>query len=139
MSSREPGPGLRFRRVSQDDGAADGGGPVPFADRALGQLRTGPALEVRRTGNGASVRTRGSAALIARLRHPDEAELCLTWPVIERLGDALADDGRVRIEPGSDWVAMPLQGSSDLRLLLLLMSVAIRAHAPGTGERRPRP
>ncbi len=102
MSSREPGPGLRFRRVSQDARAASGSGPGPFTDRALEQLRTWPALEVSRTGNGASLRTRGGAALIARLRHPDEAELCLTWPVIQRLGDALAGGGRVRIEPGSD-------------------------------------
>ncbi len=139
MSSRELGPGLRFPRGSQNARAVGGSGPVPFTDRALEQLCMWPALEVSRTGNGASLRTRGSAVPIALLRHPDEAELCLTWPVIQRLGDALADGGRVRIEPGTDWVAMPLQGSSDLRLLLLLMSVAIRAHAPGTGERRPRP
>jgi len=55
-------------------------------------------------------------------------ELCLTWPVIQRLGDALTASGRIRLDPGSDWIRMPLEGTNDGRLLLLLMSVAIKAH-----------
>lgn len=69
-----------------------------------------------------------------RGRHPGEGhdvvmeELCLTWPVIQRLGDALTASGRIRLDPGSDWIRMPLEGTNDGRLLLLLMSVAIKAH-----------
>jgi hypothetical protein len=70
---------------------------------------------------------------VARLHYPDAAELRLTWPVIQRLGDALADGGRIRVDPGSDWIRVPLEGTSDLRLLLMLMSVAIQAHQRGPG------
>jgi hypothetical protein len=62
---------------------------------------------------------------------PDEAELCLTEPVIRRLGAVLAADSRVVAEPGNDWVRVRLHGSSGVRLMVLLISLAIREHAPG--------
>jgi hypothetical protein len=101
---------------------------MPFTDVAAEQLRSWPALEVRQTGYGAAVRARGTGVSVARLHHPDAAELCLTWPVIQRLADALAASGRIRVDQGSDWIRVPLTGTSDVRLLLLLMSVAIQAH-----------
>ncbi|HEX6526842.1 MAG TPA: luciferase family protein [Streptosporangiaceae bacterium] len=109
--------------------APDDTSPPSFADRALEQLRTWRALELRQGETGITVHRPGSAAHLARLGCRDEAELCLTWPVIQRLSDALAGDGRVRAEPGSDWVRIPLLSDSDVRLLLVLMSLAIR----GTG------
>ena len=137
-SSREPLSGSRVRRVSQAARSPGDGRAVPFTDVALDQLRAWPALVVRQTGRGAAVRLRGLDASIARLHHPNMAELCLTWPVIQRLGEALAADGRVRIDQGSDWVRMPLEGTSDVRLLVLLMSVAMKAHAARADTSRKR-
>jgi len=114
--------------VSLDTRAPGDGLPVAFADLALDQLRSWPALEVRTTGYGAAIRVRGPGVGVARLHHPDAAELCLTWPVVQRLGGALTAGGRIRVDQGADWVRVPLEGASDVRLLLLLMSVAIRAH-----------
>jgi len=101
---------------------------VPFTELALEQLRSWPALEVSQTGHRAAVRARGPGVSVARLRHPDAAELYLTWPVIQRLGDALVAGGRIRFDPASDWIRVPLDGASDVRLLL--MNVAIQAHQP---------
>jgi hypothetical protein len=127
-SSREPCAGPRFRRVGLDTRALGVGRAMPFTDVAAEQLRSWPALEVRKTGYGAAVRARGTGVSVARLHHSDAAELCLTWPVIQRLTDALAASGRIRFDQGSDWIRVPLTGTSDVRLLLLLMSVAIQAH-----------
>lgn len=127
-ASREPSTGSRFGRVSLDARAPGVGRAVRFTDLAFEQLRSWPALEVRKTGYGAAVHARGPGVSVARLHHPNAAELCLTWPVIRRLGDALAASGRIRFDPGSDWIRMPLEGTSDVRLLLLMMSVAIKAH-----------
>lgn len=101
-----------------------------FADRAAEQLRTWPALEVRDAGHDVTVRLPASTAQVARLRQPDEADLCLTWPVIQRLGGALTAGYRVRVEPGSDWIRVRLHGSSDVRMVVSLVSVAIQAHTP---------
>jgi len=134
-SNREREPDPHFRLVSHDAGAPGGSRGLPFTDLALEQLRTWPALEVTPPGPGpgAAVRVRGPGTSIARLHHPGTAELCLTWPVIQRLADALTATGRIRISPGSDWIRLPLEGTSDVRLLLLLMSVAIQAHAARAG------
>jgi hypothetical protein len=75
------------------------------------------------------LRTSAGGAHVIRLRQPDEAELCLTWPVIQRISGALAESGRVRTEAGSDWVQVRLHSTSDVRLAVLLASLAIRAHA----------
>jgi hypothetical protein len=114
--------------VSQVVSASVGGRAVPFTDLALEQLRSWPALSVSQTVHGAAISARGPGVSVARLHHPDAAELCLTWPVIQRLGDALVAGGRIHFDPGSDWIRVPLEGTSDVRLLLLLMSVAIQAH-----------
>jgi len=47
------------------------------------------------TGYGAAVCARDPGVSVARLNHPDAAELCLTWPVIQRLGDVLVAGGRI--------------------------------------------
>ena len=109
-----------------DYGSAGAGS---FADRAVEQLRDWPALEVCRAGEDLTVRTPEGGAEVARVRGPDEVELRLTWPVIQRLGDVLTEDGRVRVEIGSDWVRLRLHGASDVRLLVLLVSLAIREQA----------
>lgn len=100
---------------------------LSFVGRALEQLQEWPALRVHQAGNHIILCAATSGVPIVRLREPDQASLCLTWPVIQRLGEALDSDGRVRVEPGSDWVQVRMHGTSDLRLLVTLVSLAIRA------------
>ncbi|WP_067468800.1 luciferase domain-containing protein [Actinomadura macra] len=71
----------------------------------------------------------------------DEAELCLTRPVVERLGGALTDSGRVLIRPGGDWICVRLDTDSDMAMVVSLASVAIKAHTrpPTGGGRRLTP
>ena len=104
------------------------GTAVCYADRAFEQLSQWPALEVCRTRGGTGLRVASSAVRVVTLSRPDGAEIRLTWPVIERLSDALTRSGWVWFEPGSDWLKVRLSCSSDLRLLGTLVSLAIRTH-----------
>jgi hypothetical protein len=63
---------------------------LPFADYALEELREWPALEVCHTPCAAWVGLAAGPRQIVHLHWPSEAELCLTWPVIERLSAVLA-------------------------------------------------
>jgi hypothetical protein len=111
-----------------DDEAQDGYSSFP--DRVLEQLRQWPALQVAADGAGAVVSTTDGGTEILLLGTSGEAELRLTWQLIQKLGATLADNERVRTEPGSDWIRVRLHVSSDARLLISLMSLAIREHTP---------
>ena len=105
-----------------------------FADRAVEQLRQWPALtESSVRGRAGAVFTAGRRQVV-HLHRPDEAELRLTRPVIERLRRALACRTRVRVMPGSDWVRLPLECESDVALLAALVSVAIKASRAGSSR-----
>ena len=108
---------------------ADDGG-ASYADRALEHLREWPGLQVCGAGQGTGIGIAVSSRQIVQLRRPDQADLCLTWPVVRRLGAALADSGQVQFEPGDDWIRVRLGVASDLALLESLVSVAIQANAP---------
>lgn len=103
---------------------------LSYADRALEVLSEWPALKVCRAecgaGLGLAVRTRQ----IVHLHRPDEAELYLTWPVIDRMNDALRGSAQVEYAPGSDWVRIRLECETDVTLLSSLVSVAIQANTP---------
>jgi hypothetical protein len=107
-----------------------------FADRALEELRHWPALEVCdadcSAGAGLAVRARQ----IAHLHRSGEAELRLTWPVIERLSAVLTDSERVLFFVGSDWIQLRLESDSDLRLLLPLVSLAIKVNTRASHQPR---
>jgi luciferase-like monooxygenase len=102
-----------------------------FADRVLEQFRDWPSLEECPAGSDVALRLAGSTVQVVRLRQPDEAEVCLTWPVIQRISAALAGSGRVRVQAGSDWAGIRMAGNSDVHLVIVLASLAIRAHQPG--------
>ena len=70
-----------------------------------------------------------SSLQIVHLHRPDEAELYLTWPVISRLGVALAELRRVRFAPADDWVRARLETDSHVTMLMSLVSVAIQANS----------
>ncbi|HEV2371318.1 MAG TPA: luciferase family protein [Streptosporangiaceae bacterium] len=110
-----------------------------FADRALGQLSEWPALKVCQADCGAGMGLAVSTHQIIHLHRSDEAELHLTWPVIERLSTALADSDQVHFSPGSNWIRLRLECDSDVRLLVLLVSVAIQANTRPSHGPRYRP
>jgi hypothetical protein len=105
-----------------------GNGP-PFADRALAALRHWPALTECPADSGAGIGLAAGSLQIVHLHLADEAELYLTWPVILRLGVALAGTRQVRFAPGDDWVIARLATEGDVTTLTSLVSVAIQANA----------
>ena len=107
---------------------------LSFADRALEELREWPALQIRDADCPAGVSLAAGPRQIVHLHWPGEAELCLTWPVIERLSVALAGSDRAWFGVGSDWIHLRLECDSDVRLLVPLVSLAIQANTQPPGE-----
>ncbi|WP_433476475.1 luciferase family protein [Spirillospora sp. CA-142024] len=110
-----------------------------FADQALRQLGAWPALTVCRAVDGAGRGLKVGTRQIVHLHAPDEAEVYLTRPVVQRMADALTDSGGVTIEPGADWVRVRLDHPGDLTLLGSLVSVAIKTSTPVVPHRRIPP
>jgi len=100
--------------------------------RVVDLLREWPALELCNADCGAGTGLAHGTRQIMHLHRPDEAELNLTSPVINRMAPELLDTGRVTFQPGSDWVRIELTSDSDAALLISLISVAIQAtgHSP---------
>jgi Family of unknown function (DUF5519) len=112
------------------DAVRDGG--PSFAGRALARMREWPALRSCEADGGAGMALAAGSQQVVHLHRAGEAEVCLTWPVIERLSAALADSGVMGIFPGDDWLRLPLLSDQDVELLGCLASVAIhRASAEG--------
>lgn len=107
-----------------------------FADLALEGLRQWPDLEACDVDGGAGAGLAVGARHIGRLRRSGEAQLRLTWPVIERLSAAPTGSGRVWFIPGSDWIRLRLESDSDVRLLLPLVSLAIQVHTRASHQPR---
>jgi Family of unknown function (DUF5519) len=91
-------------------------GRRPYADR--------PERDARVTGLI-------TLSAIVHLHGGDEAELCLTRPVIARMGDVLRESGRVTVSQGGDRVRVRLDTESDVALAMSLASVALKANATG--------
>jgi len=115
--------------------ALRGGGP-PFGGRALARLREWPALRALRAEGGGAALAAGSRQIV-HLHRADEAELYLTWPVIERMSAALAGSVHMWCVPGEDWARVLLHSDTDVSVLESLVSVAIQAHS--RAGRRPGP
>lgn len=102
--------------------------------RLTARLADWPAIRRSRadcgTGTGYSAATRrGAVRQIVHLHGAAEAELCLTWPVIDRLEDTLRREGSVDFQPGDDWVRVHLDTESEIALTLALTSLALQATA----------
>ncbi len=95
----------------------------------MARLRGWPGMSVVRADCGVGVALSAGGSQIIHLHGGDEAELCLTRPVVDRLGGALRESGRVSIRPGGDWVAVRLDTDSDVAMAVSLASVAIKAAA----------
>ena len=101
---------------------------MPPVERALAQLCEWPALCAVAAPDGGAALAAGDRQIL-HLHSADEAELFLTWPVIQRLAAVLADSPQVRFEHGCDWLQVRLCSVSDVALLASRVSVAIQAHA----------
>ncbi|MCP2340890.1 luciferase domain-containing protein [Actinomadura rupiterrae] len=95
--------------------------------RLLEQVGSWPGVSVVRADCGLGRALAADGRQVLHLHGGDEAEFRLTRPVLERLGEALAGSGRVRVRPGGEWVAIRLDTDSDVALALALTSVAIKA------------
>lgn len=107
---------------------------VSMAGRLSARLGEWPAVRRGRDGYGA-VAADGSVRPVLHLHGAGTMELCLTRPMIDRLGDTLRDERGVEVRPGEDWVRVRLDTESDVALALTLISLAIQAI---TGEGAPR-
>ncbi|MEV5575848.1 luciferase family protein [Spirillospora sp. NPDC052269] len=110
--------------------AANGSGATATADtggRLLAQVRSWPDVAVVRADCGLGTALAAGGRQVLHLHGGDEVEFRLTRPVLDRLGEALAGSGRVRVRPGGEWVAVRLDTDSDFALALSLTSVAIKA------------
>jgi hypothetical protein len=105
-----------------------------YADRAVQQLRRWPTLTVRPADYGSGRGLALSMRQIVHLHAGNEAEVYLTWPVAERMSEALDASGRVTTAAGDDWVRVQLDSDNDVALLISLVSVAIKANAPAAWE-----
>ena len=102
--------------------------------RVTARLADWPAVRRARAdcgaGTGFSAATRhGPVRQIVHLHGPAEAELCLTWPVIDRLEDTLGREASVDFRRGDDWVRVHLDTESEIALTLALTSLALQATA----------
>ncbi|KUM86214.1 hypothetical protein AQI88_41395 [Streptomyces cellostaticus] len=64
---------------------------------------------------------------IAHFHSDRDVDLRLTDRAIRRFAKDLKSSGAVRIVPGSPWVTLRLDATSDVDLLLTLVSVALQA------------
>jgi hypothetical protein len=73
------------------------------------------------------------AGQILHFHDEDHAHLRLTRPVIDRLRDVLAQCG-IDVTPDDDWIGMRLETPSDITLLVMLVSVAIKANSSAPAQ-----
>lgn len=111
------------------------------AGRVITEVASWPQVRPGRPSCGVGVALTVGAREIVHVHRDDEAELCLTRPVIARLRGAWTSSGREEMEPHGDWVSMRLDGEADVALAVALVSVAIKATddrpQPVSTERKP--
>ncbi|MEU6715563.1 luciferase family protein [Nonomuraea sp. NPDC046802] len=94
--------------------------------RAVAELRSWPVLAASDTRRGLTFAVRGTEIL--RLSGPDQVQVRLTAPAIDRLGQYLRECVQVHQCADGAWVAVQVEAEPDLELLFSLTSVAIKAH-----------
>jgi hypothetical protein len=137
--------------VGRNDGAVVGSDRTSYAGRIADRLEAWPGVTKLRADCGIGLALQVGGNQFVHFHTDDEAELRLTRPVLERLGEALAASGRVAVRPGGEWVAVRLDTDSDMALVVSLASVAIKANTTtghvasrslspcGVAVRSPRP
>ncbi len=97
----------------------------PLSQRVLTLTRPWPGVTVEQADCGQGAALVFTGCQVAHFHGGDEAELLLGTACLVRLTPALSESGRVWIEGRS--VRMLLAGESDVRMVLSLLSVALKA------------
>lgn len=100
---------------------------MTLASRALAQLATWPDLSQAAPSCGLGQAVSSAEGEIAHFHSDRDVDLRLTDRAIRRFAEDLKGSGAIRIVPGSQWVTLRLDASSDVDLLLTLVSVALQA------------
>lgn len=98
------------------------------AGHALAQLSAWPSVEAHRADCGVGIGVGTRAGQVLHLHDENHVSLRLTRPVIDRLRSVLTESG-IDAVPDDDWVTMRLETPTDTRLLVMLVSVAIKANS----------
>ncbi|MET7286553.1 luciferase family protein [Streptomyces sp. NPDC005573] len=100
---------------------------MTLAARALAQLATWPDLRQTVPSCGLGQAVSSAQGEIAHFHSDRDVDLRLTQRAIRRFAKDLSGSGPIRIVTGSPWVTLRLDASSDVDLLLTLVSVALQA------------
>ncbi|MEU6089882.1 luciferase family protein [Streptomyces sp. NPDC047085] len=112
---------------------------MTLASRALAQLATWPDLRQAVPSCGLGQAVSSAHGEIAHFHSARDVDLRLTDRAIRRFAKDLLHTGAIRIVPGSQWVTLRLDATSDVDLLLTLVSVALQAQQawPDPVDRSP--
>ncbi|MEV5527820.1 luciferase family protein [Streptomyces prunicolor] len=114
---------------------------MTLAARALTQLATWPDLTEVEPSCGTGRALASAHGEIVHFHSDQDVDLHLTARAIRRFEDHLTSARAVRLVPGSQWVTLHLEVSTDVDLLMTLVSLALQAQqtwpVPGDGP-RPR-
>ncbi|MFF4547127.1 luciferase family protein [Streptomyces sp. NPDC001435] len=100
---------------------------MTLASRALTQLATWPDLRQAVPSCGLGQALSSDRGEIAHFHSDRDVDLHLTDRAIRRFAKDLMGSGAIRIVPGSQWVTIRLDATSDVDLLMTLVSVALQA------------
>ena len=98
--------------------------------RAIEQLESWSDLDSAPASCGTGTAVRSGSRDIVHFHSDHDADLHLTGAAIIRLRTELEHSTAVRLHPGSEWVTVHLDCTGDADLLVSLVSVALKAHAP---------
>ncbi|MET9015027.1 luciferase family protein [Streptomyces olivaceoviridis] len=100
---------------------------MTLASRALAQLATWPDLRQAVPSCGLGRAVRSAQGEIAHFHSERDVDLRLTDRAVRRFAKDLRGSDAIRVVPGSRWVTLRLDATSDVDLLLTLVSVALQA------------
>ncbi|MEV5412160.1 luciferase family protein [Thermopolyspora sp. NPDC052614] len=96
-----------------------------YVERAIAQLREWPGVALAYVGEN-EVMFAANGTPVVRLVDDGLCMVHLTQPVIERLSHFLLDSGLLASLTDAGWVTMRVETTTDLDLLLALVSLAIK-------------
>jgi hypothetical protein len=101
---------------------------MTLAASALAQLATWPDLAEAEPSCGIGRALRAAHGEIAHFHADDHVDLYLTARAIRRFEEHLTATAAVQLVPGSQWVTLRLDATTDVDLLMTLVSLALQAH-----------
>ncbi|BFO19511.1 DUF5519 family protein [Streptomyces sp. KM77-8] len=103
------------------------------------RLLTWPDLSACSPGCGTGQALRTARDEIVHFHSARDVDLHLTQRAVQRLHYDLGGSSAIQLVPGSSWVTVHLDCSTDVDLLLSLVSVALKAHQNRPPSALPAP